>query len=428
MKKYYQREIFGQLKKWMCRKEIYAIKGPRQAGKTTILLMLRDWLIESEKVDPENIIYITFEDRENLERFSLNPKEFIESFILRERQRYYFLLDEFHYIEEGGRKLKLLYDTIENTKFIITGSSSLELTSATHRYLVGRMFSFYLFPFNWGEFLNTKDERLLRIYRKRNEKVRNFISNGENFTVKDDIFLQDFEPLLEEFIIWGGYPEVIKTGDRETKLMILKNIYETYIGREIIELLKIHDVYKFRKLTTLLSSQLGGMINYNSIASLCNSYYKEVLEILEILEETFVIRTIRPYHKNLKTELRKNPKVYFFDLGLRNYLLGNFNDLEKRTDTGVLVENFVLNQLSYLTEKINYWRTLGKAEVDFILTFGGELVPVEVKFTPRPTISRGFRSFISTYNPTRALIITKDYWDEIKIGRTLVKFIPACYI
>ena len=210
--------------------------------------------------------------------------------------------------------------------------------------------------------------------------------------------------------------------------MILKNIYETYIGREIIELLKIHDVYKFRKLTTLLSSQLGGMINYNSIASLCNSYYKEVLEILEILEETFVIRTIRPYHKNLKTELRKNPKVYFFDPGLRNYLLGNFNDLEKRTDTGVLVENFVLNQLSYLTEKINYWRTLGKAEVDFILTFGGELVPVEVKFTPRPAISRGFRSFISAYNPTRALVITKGYWDEIKIGKTLVKFIPACYV
>jgi len=430
MKKYYEREILEQLKKWMGRKEIYIIKGPRQAGKTTILLILRDWLIKTKKVNPKNIIFITFEDRENLEKFSLDPEAFIRSFILNERQKHYFLLDEFHYVEDGGKKLKLLYDTIENVKFIVTGSSSLELTSATSKYLVGRMFSFYLFPFSFGEFLRAKDGRLWRIYKKRNELVNNFILKGENFTVEKDIFLKDFEDLLEEFIIFGGYPEVIKTRDEETKRMIIKNIYETYIGREIIELLKIHDVFKFRRLTTLLSSQLGGMINYNELASLCNSYYKEILGLLEVLEETFVIRSIRPFYRNLRTELKKNPKVYFVDSGLRNYVINNFNELEKRVDTGALVENFVLNQLSHLTEKVNYWRTLGKAEVDFILNIGEEVIPVEVKYATfkKPAISKSFRSFISAYKPSCALIITKDYWDEVKLEKTLIKFIPACYM
>ncbi|MDI6902829.1 MAG: ATP-binding protein [Methanocellales archaeon] len=350
-------------------------------------------------------------------------------FWMRNRNTIFFLMSSTMW-RRGGQKLKLLYDITENVKFIVTGSSSLELTGATSKYLVGRMFSFYLFPFNLGEFLKARDERLWRIYKKRNELVNNFISKGENFTVESDIFLKDFENLLEEFITFGGYPEVIKTRDEETKRVIIKNIYETYIGREIIELLKIHDVFKFRRLTTLLSSQLGGMINYNELASLCNSYYKEILGLLEVLEETFVIRNIRPFYRNLRTELRKNPKVYFVDPGLRNYVINNFNELEKRVDAGALVENFALNQLSHLTEKVNYWRTLGKAEVDFILNVGGEVIPVEVKYATfkKPAISKSFRSFISAYNPGRALIITKDYWGEIKLEKTLIKFIPACYM
>lgn len=108
MKKYYEREILEQLKKWMGRKEVYIIKGPRQAGKTTILFMLRDWLIKTKKANPKNIIFITFEDRENLEKFSLDPEGFIKSFVLDEKQKYYFLLDELHYVEEGGAEAKTL--------------------------------------------------------------------------------------------------------------------------------------------------------------------------------------------------------------------------------------------------------------------------------------------------------------------------------
>jgi len=429
--KYFQRELMRQIKKWIDRREIYAIKGPRQSGKTTLLIMLRDWLIEEKKVNPKNIIFITFEDRENLEKFAAAPKEFIKSFISDENQRYYFLLDEFQYVNNGGKELKLLYDEFENIKFVITGSSSLELTSKTSKYLVGRMFSFYLYPFSFEESVKAIDERLARLYKERNDIVKDFIQSGKEFKIKEDIFLKDFEKIFNEYVIFGGYPEVLKTDDIETKKVIIKNIYETYITREIIELLKVHDIFKFRKLVSVLSSQLGGMAKYNELASSCDTYYKELIKMLEILEETFIIKTIKPFHRNIKTELRKNPKIYFIDLGLRNYAINNFNPLKNRVDKGEIVENFVLSHLLIRDiGKLNYWRTLGKAEMDFVLTIGDEMIPIEVKYMKfkKTKLSKSFKSFISAYNPKRALVLTKDFWGKIKFNKTTVAFIPVCYI
>jgi len=111
------------LKKWLARREIYAIKGPRQSGKTTLLKILKDYLIEKEKVNPKNIIFFTLEDRDILDKFSQDPKSFIQSFIFAPEEKYYFLIDEFQYLQQGGQRLKLLYDLFDNIKFIITGSS-----------------------------------------------------------------------------------------------------------------------------------------------------------------------------------------------------------------------------------------------------------------------------------------------------------------
>ena len=123
MNKYLPRLLFDEIIKWLKRREIIAIKGPRQSGKTTLLLMIQDYLIEKERVNPKNVIFLTFEDRGILEKFSKSPKDFVSSFIKGQKnERFYFLIDEFHYLEEGGQKLKLLYDIFPNIKFIITGS------------------------------------------------------------------------------------------------------------------------------------------------------------------------------------------------------------------------------------------------------------------------------------------------------------------
>jgi predicted AAA+ superfamily ATPase len=117
MNKYLPRLLFDEIIKWLKRKEIIAIKGPRQSGKTTLLLMIQDYLIEKERVNPKNVIFLTFEDREILEKFSKAPKDFVSSFIRGQKnERFYFLIDEFHYLEEGGQKLKLLYDIFPNIK------------------------------------------------------------------------------------------------------------------------------------------------------------------------------------------------------------------------------------------------------------------------------------------------------------------------
>lgn len=424
---YFERELLEELKKWMGRREILAIKGPRQSGKTTLLEMLRAVL--ENKIREENIISLTFEDLEAREKFESAPKEFINSFII--EGRYYFLLDEFHYVKDGGQRLKLLYDTLKNTKFVITGSSSLELRGETAAYLTGRLFSFELLPFNFYEFLNARDKRFARIYKARNSLVSNLLK-GQDFSMEEDIFIVDLLKFLNEFVIFGGYPEVIKSESEEEKLMVLKNIVNTYIDKDIVNFLNITDALKFKRILTLFSSICGNMLRYEAICRNTSSYYKEVVHILDILQQTYVVDLIRPYHRNMVTELRKNPKVYFVDSGLRNYLINNFSDLDVRVDKGALAENFVLNRLkSMVGDKgiIHFWRTAAKAEVDFVIEMPDGLIPVEVKFESFKTekIPKGIFSFIRTYSPVTAVVVTKDFSGEKIVNKTKVKFIPIVY-
>lgn len=430
---YFHRRLLDQLKKWIDRREIYAIKGPRQSGKTTLLKMLQKYLIEKKGIDPGNIIFLTFEDRDILEKFSSDPKEFIRSYIgQKKKERFYFLLDEFHYLEEGGQKLKLLYDLFENIKFIITGSSSLELTGKTAKYLVGRMFSFYLPQLSFAEYINTKSQQMNNIYSERSKLLRDFIISGKNFRLEKDIFESDFKKHFEEYSIFGGYPEVVKTEDFETKKVILKNIYETYVTKDIIELLKMNKVPKFRNIVKLLATRISSLVNFNNLCNDSNTYFKELKNFLSVLEETYIIFLLKPFYTNKATELKKNPKLYFMDTGLRNFAIDNFKEITLRTDGGNLIENtaFIQLHINYPEVPLKYWRTLAKAEVDFILEREKDLVPIEVKYAnlSEPKISRGYRNFLLKYKPQNALVLTQGFCGQLKLSSSLVKFVPVWYL
>ncbi|MGA2682370.1 MAG: ATP-binding protein [Candidatus Bathyarchaeia archaeon] len=422
----YPRDILLNLNKWINRREAYAIKGPRQSGKTTILRQLQRTL------SGKKVIFLDFEDPDVLEPFEANPKEYIKSYIT-SQDRHYFLMDEYQYVKNSGKTLKLLYDTFENVKFIATGSSSLELCGDMAKFLVGRVFFFELFPFNFHEFLVTKDPRLANIYLEKNTQIREFLLKGISLTIETaEIFHREFAPLLNEFLTFGGYPAVVTAPDIETKRIILKNIYDTYVSKDGVEFLKVSDPSKYRCIVRTLAALTGKILNYNETSNACQSYYKETKKTISMLQETYITQLIQPFHKNPLTELKKNPKVYFHDIGLRNHILNNFNSLEQRTDAGQIMENQVLLALrnSFSDETINYWRTTNKAEVDFILHIDNGIVPVESKYQAfqKPKISRSFRSFIETYKPTRALIATKDYWHIEKIGNTTILFAPTQYI
>jgi hypothetical protein len=425
-KSIFPRNIQGNLLKWIDRREAYAIKGPRQSGKTTLLRILENSLTQRGR----NTVFLNFEDPDILEAFEANPKGYVRSFLTKEGN-YCFLMDEYHYVREPGKKLKLLYDTFENIKFIVTGSSSLELSGAMAKFLVGRVFFFELFPFSFHEFLVAKEPRLAKIYEEQNKKVKEFLQSGKA-EVEKDIFIKEFAPFFNQYIIFGGYPAVIKAEDFETKRMILKNIYDTYISKDVVEFLKITDALKYRHVVRALAILIGNLVNYNEICSTCQTYYKELKRIISILSETYIINLIQPFHRNPITELKKIPKVYFFDLGLRNYIIDNFNTLEKRTDSGALIENFVFLTLknNYLEITINYWRTIAKAEVDFVLRIEDEIIPVEVKYQSfkEPKISRSLRNFIKSYNIKRTLVVTKDFWGETKIDDTNFLFVPVFYL
>ena len=425
---YIPRALLNEIIRYIDRREIISIKGPRQSGKTTLLKMLKDFLINEKNIDEDHIIYLTFEDNEILYKFSENPKDFIRKYIT-DSKRYYFLIDEAQYCKDLGKKLKLIYDLFENIKIIITGSSSLELKNETARYLVGRLLEFELYPLNFYEFLLYNDQKIARIYKEWNEKVINLLMNSSDFEIKKDvdIYINDLLKYLNEYIKFGGYPAIVTAESEKEKIFLLKNLVNTYLDKDVVSFLNIRDTIKFRRLITALASLNGSLINITQLANEINSYFKEIIDLLDILEQTYIIRRIRPFHKNLVTELKKENKIYFIDTGLRNYLINNFNDIEIRNDSGTLIENFILNEL-YQYGKINFWRTKNKAEVDFIFE-GKEIIPTEVKFSniKRDILTRSLYYFIRNYNSRFSIVVTKNYWGERIINNSKIKYIPLVY-
>ena len=284
-------------------------------------------------------------------------------------------------------------------------------------------------PFSFHEFLTVRNPRLARVYEEHNSLIKKFILEGRNFQLSEDPFTNEFFPLFEEYLIFGGYPEVVKTRDSETKKVILKNIYDTYISRDVIGFLRVSDPLAYRCIVRALSATTGGMLDYNKISSSCGSSYRETRKVISMLSETYILHLLPPFFRNPVTELRKTRKVYFFDSGLRNHIINNFNPLDYRTDSGALVENHVFSGLFRMLAEVQmplaYWRTISKAETDFVID--GK-IPIEVKYTLIKGVPKGLRSFIEKYQPKRALVLARDSWKEQMVGKTITKFIPLHYI
>lgn len=451
MENYIKRKIQNEIEKWVMRPEILAIRGPRQSGKTTLIEHLRTFLIIQNKIPAENIIYISFEDRNKLENFSRDPSAYIESFIreknigMRNHQKrnlkniynpedkYYFLFDEYQYVKDGGSKLKLLYDNYKNIKFIITGSSSLELTSKTIKYLVGRVFLFELYQFDFEEYLNTKEQNIFNYYKEKSQLINGFLYSGSRIREKDygTIFNKEMEKYFEQYVIYGSYPEVSKSSDTEEKKIILENIFNTYIGKDIIDLLRLEDDLALRNIILLLANQVGNILEYSSIMSDSKTYFNKLKNYLAILEETYIIYLLRPFFTNITSEIKKNPKIFFIDNGLRNTIVNNFNPLNSRADAGNLVENAVFSiMLKNKFLNLCYWRTINRAEVDFIFQSEGKIIPVEVKYSnmKSPLLGRSFINFIKKYKPERGLILTKNFWSFERVDNTQVLFAPVWFL
>ncbi|MCD6367799.1 MAG: ATP-binding protein [Candidatus Aenigmarchaeota archaeon] len=421
-RKIYKRRIEDRIKKFIKRREIICIRGARQVGKTTLLKMLEK-MVKSDKAFI-NLDLVTH--RRNLEE---NPIDFVERF-KKPKRRLTLFLDEIQRVKDAGEKLKIIYDEFSDVKMFISGSSSLEIKTNVFPQLVGRLFVFDLFTFDFLEYISTKDDGLARILSKKQKSLKNFIEGNRNIkNVERPSFTDQFTKYLKEYLIFGGYPEVVKSNKYEEKEFILKNIYNLYLEKDIISFFRIEDTSKFEDVLRMLAFNTSNVISLSSISSDIGINYKKSEEFLTILEHSYIIYKIRPFHKNMTTEIKKSPKIYFLDIGLRNSIIDNFSKFESRTDGGALLENFVLRELitNFHGWKINYWRTTGGAEIDFILTKKDEVIPIEVKMSGN-TLGKGFYSFLKRYKPKKGIIVTLDKFKKEKIEDTMIYWVPAYYI
>jgi uncharacterized protein len=399
---YVKRDIEEKLLNWIDEREIICIRGPRQCGKTTLLEKIAQEL--NSKVSKENMHFINFEDDLERLKFEENPIEYIKFFIT-EKGKNYFLFDEMQYVNDCGKKLKLVFDTFKNIKIFVTGSSSFDLTNMG-KYLVGRIIFFDLFPFSFGEFLLSKSKKHHELYKKLRIDLN-------NLKIKETIFLKDFLSYLNEYLLFGGYPRIVLEKSFEKKKTLLKNLFITYIEKDVVSLYGKEYKDNVTKLIKYFADNVGGLIKYENVASDLGLNSKDIKTILPLLEDSFVIKLVKPFHKKLSTELKKNPKIYFIDTGLRNYLVGNFENVQK----DFLYENFVLNQLK--DKKINFWRTTAQTEVDFVVD---EKIPIEVKSAPRTT--HALWSIASQYNFEKVILANPSKSGTLLKNKIELFFIP----
>lgn len=338
--------FYQNLEKYLKPGKALIIYGPRQSGKTTLL---NDFLLQTK-------LKYRLDSGENIriqEIFSSD--DFIK--ILEYVKNYKLVaIDEAQKIKNIGQGLKIIVDQAKNVKVIATGSSSFELAGQVGEPLTGRKNTIILFP----------------------------IAQLEMKKVFNDF---DLKQKLEEFLIYGSYPEVAAQNNVTEKKRIIVEIANSYLLKDILELDKIKNSKIILDLLRLLAFQVGNEVSFSELGKQLGIDYKTVARYLDILEKSFVIYNLRGFSRNLRKEIAKKSKYYFYDTGVRNAIIFNFNPLELRDDVGKLWENFIvmerLKKQSYKTIYANnyFWRTWDGKEIDFVEERGGRLYGYEFKWS-----------------------------------------------
>jgi predicted AAA+ superfamily ATPase len=336
-----------------------------------------------------------------------------------EKENYLFI-DEFHYIPNPTKIFKIIHDDFPNLKIIATASSSLEISSKLKESLTGRKRIFRIYPLNFEEFLGFKKTALADIFIRLKDSKLKLV----------EPILSEFVREWDEFLVFGGYPKIALTSGREEKIKEIEEIYNSYVQKDIKAFLKIENVLAFNKLVKILAVQIAGLMNLSQIGSPLKIARETQERYVDILENTFIIKTLSPFFSNKTKEIVKMNKTFFYDTGLRNFAIKDFKDLELRLDRGALVENAVAMELSKslsVLQDLHFWRTQAKTEVDFVLENNGDIIPLEVKYQTfkTPKIPSGLKAFIENYKPKDAFVFTKDFTDELNFQHCQIKFLPA---
>jgi len=365
----YSRTIVTSIIEHLTKKEVILLYGARQTEKSTLLKILSEKLESFRILNCEHPAVYDILTEKNLSKIEMlfDKKEVVA-------------FDEAQTIPEVGKILKLLYDEEKlNYKFIATGSSSFELSNRTGEPLTGRNTSFILYPLS----LNEISEH-----------------NGWLNTIEK----------LNELLVFGAYPGVIDLSAKEKREKLL-SLSNDYLFKDIFKFEQLRNAEVLRKILKALALQLGNLISFQELATLTGVSRQTVERYLDLLEKSFIVFRLRSFSGNLRNELRKRHKYYFYDAGIKNAVINNFSDVNSRVDTGALWENFCINEIikkdryRQVNSNFYFWHTYDGAELDLIKEVDGKVVANEFKWSPKrkPKLPAAFSK---KYNVTDYIVLS----------------------
>lgn len=398
---YIKRNLEATILRYLHSPEIIAVIGPRQSGKTTMVNHLMRGL--------EKAVAVSFDNLNLLAMFEKNPDDFISAYV---RGNQYLFIDEFQYAKTGGKILKYIFDT-QRIKIIISGSSAIDLSVRAVKYLVGRVLIFNLYPFDFQEFLLAKDAAYLKIYQDYERKID--LSAKPILLKIPETIHKKLRQYYDEYLQFGGYPRVVNEKNYQAKTTLLQNIYATYFLREVKDILGLIDDYKLNNLIKGLALQIGSLIEYKELSRLSGYSFAALKKYLNFLEKTYVCRFVRPFYRNKRTEIVKNPKIYFLDTGLRNIIIDDFRKLEERTDGGAVLENGLATQFIKKDVEFNFWRDKKKNELDFVISLANnKQAAIECKIYLKDAETPAKRIFKKIYPEINIYFACKEFDKKLK--------------
>ncbi len=346
--------------------------GARQVGKSTLI----DQLLKKK-----DYLYLNGDDADVREILTNATSTRLKTIT---NNKTIVFIDEAQRIPDIGLTLKIFTDRLKQVQVIATGSSAFELTAQVNEPLTGRKFEFMLYPLSFNEMVQ---------------------HHG----------LLEEKRLLEQRMIYGYYPEIVSSAGNEKRL--LKLLANSYLYKDLLMLEQVKKPLILSKLLKALALQLGSEVNYQEIAQLVDSDYKTVDKYVDLLEKAFVVFRLPALNRNVRNEIKKGKKVYFYDCGIRNAVLNNFKLLNERTDTGALWENYIIaERIKFLSNHEKeadhyFWRTTQQQEIDLIEETAEGMAAYEFKWSKNAR-ARFSSTFSTHYSATSYTVITPDNMED----------------
>ncbi|MGC8758145.1 MAG: ATP-binding protein [Caldisericaceae bacterium] len=369
-----ERALEKQITEHLFKGKIIIVSGARQVGKTTMIEMLLHKL-------RRKVLYLNADESDVRALLADTTSTALKSIV---GSAEIVFIDEAQRIKNVGITLKLFSDQIKGTQVIVTGSSSFDLANEISEPLTGRKYEFMLFPLSFTEMVK---------------------HNGE---------LEE-KRLLEHRLIYGYYPEIVSKPGEEKEL--LKSLANSYLYKDLLTLEQIKKPILLDKILKALALQLGSEVSYSEVGQLVNADQETVEKYIDLLEKSFVVFRLPAFSRNVRNEIRKGKKVYFYDNGIRNAIIGNFNLLINRNDVGALWENFLISErmkyLYYNNIDLNryFWRTVQQQEIDYIEEQGGKLSAYEFKWSKKAR-KKFPKTFTRAYPESDTNLITQGNFEH----------------